>query len=687
MAALPYDGYSWSFTQHAAGLPEETLRGFLESAAQQEGKNGGYAALITASMIDKDLLTPNKRDGTDDAWRDYQQILAELGLIYSTTVNKTLTLTPIAHAFLSGDLKYSQVMGMQALRYQYPNGQKSTVSSRVRNNLTIEKQFNAPDTLIEFQSDIGVLIKPGLFVLQVLLGLIEAGSDNYLDIAECQAYLLPYALNSKWEMAVSDILNQRSTGVECRHINRHARRNLQDWFSFLQRSDIFVKTSTTGLSLSEIAVWNSTMLRKFCDEQQEPINYWQPISYDLNARREWFDWFGKIDPKVKQITSSLLPELNRLEVSDISPITAQISNSGIEQEHEDPSLLIIQPFDPEKIRVNTIPAQVSLVIRRIEEKEIDLAPEFQRRARVWDQGRKSRLIESLLLKIPLPVFYVAADSKDNWSVVDGLQRLTTILDFVKNEFKLEGLEYLTQLNNLNYGSLPRAFQRRIEETSLVVNLIQDGTPEEVMINIFKRINTGGVSLTPQEIRNALNKGPARNFLRDLAKSDAFLLATASSINDDRMEAQECILRFFAFFLHPWQNYLVSNPGLELFLNQTMRLLNSLSENQLKNSGDIFINAMDTAYKIFGSDTFRKRYAENDRRKMVNKALFEAWGVNIALCTQKDLLIQRKEFLRRDFISLMNDPDFDASVSSSTGAPKRVEKRFSAIANLIEQITQ
>jgi hypothetical protein len=113
---------------------------------------------------------------------------------------------------------------------------------------------------------------------------------------------------------------------------------------------------------------------------------------------------------------------------------------GVEAELPDPAPLVIEnPFDPDKIKISTEKKTIDLIVRRIRYGEIDLAPEFQRRARVWTSQRKSQLIESLLLKIPLPVFYVAADHKDEWAVVDGLQRLTTILDFVEGEFDLDGL--------------------------------------------------------------------------------------------------------------------------------------------------------------------------------------------------------------------------------------------------------
>jgi hypothetical protein len=184
--------------------------------------------------------------------------------------------------------------------------------------------------------------------------------------------------------------------------------------------------------------------------------------------------------------------------------------SGVEEEKEEQGLVIERPFDPEKIKVKTKAALVDSIVKRISHGEIDLAPDFQRHARIWNAPRKARLIESLLLRIPLPVFYVAADASENWSVVDGLQRMTTINDFVNGIFPLSELEYLTQFNGFKFDDLPRPMGRRISETELVVHVIEPGTPEEVMFNIFSRINTGGMRLNDQEIRHALHKGPARD---------------------------------------------------------------------------------------------------------------------------------------------------------------------------------
>ena len=356
---------------------------------------------------------------------------------------------------------------------------------------------------------------------------------------------------------------------------------------------------------------------------------------------------------------------------------------GVEEETRDETIDLTHPFDPSKIRVTTEPRTIDSLVRRIRHDEIDLAPEFQRRARLWKLHKKGQLIESILLRIPLPVFYVAATEDDLWSVVDGLQRLTTIHDFLSNGFRLSGLEYLNQLEGMTFSDLPRAMQRRIEETSLVLNIIQPGTPDEVMINIFRRLNTGGLPLAGQEIRNALYKGPVREFLAELAASGEFLRATDNRVSDARMDAQECVLRFCAFFMDDWRAY--DRGDLDAYLSEAMKRVNALSDERREDLSQHFRNAMNVASAIFGADAFRKRYRAGDARKPVSKALFEAWSVNIAVLNheQQALLVGRATEVRQRFMHLMmDDRFFEVSISSSTGTVQRVQKRFESIQSVI-----
>ena len=355
---------------------------------------------------------------------------------------------------------------------------------------------------------------------------------------------------------------------------------------------------------------------------------------------------------------------------------------GLEIEQED-SGEIKRPFDPEKIKVRTIPVLVEQLVSRIEYEEIDLAPDFQRARGIWNDERKSRLIESLLLRIPLPVFYVAADQRDNWSVVDGLQRTSTINEYVTGQFSLNKLEYLTKFDRLFFEDLPRTMQRRIRETQLVVNIIEPGTPEEVMFNIFHRINTGGMTLNGQEIRHALHPGPVRVYLQELAGNEEFLSATDSSIKTHRMADRECVLRFLAFYIEPWERY--SANDLDGYLGITMNKINEMDPCRRDDLQERFKRAMKAAFGIFGRNAFRKQYRPNDRRRPVSKALYEAWSVGLARRSEDEIkgLVTHRESVTDQFRVLMNnDWEFETAISYSTGVPARVKKRFQAIDELI-----
>ena len=368
------------------------------------------------------------------------------------------------------------------------------------------------------------------------------------------------------------------------------------------------------------------------------------------------------------------------------PEEAPDSDDGVEEEREDPQAVIEHPFDPSKIRVHTIQAVVGQLMTRIEHDEIDLAPDFQRMSGIWNAEKKSRLIESLLLRIPIPVFYVAADEEDKWAVVDGVQRLSTIRDYVAGRFPLSRLEYRNEFDGRRHDDLPRAMQRRISETQFIVNVIQSGTPPEVMFNIFRRINTGGTPLKGQEIRHALNPGPVRDYLRQLAESDAFVRATDGSINPKRMDDRACVLRFLAFHMTPWEEY--KGNSLDGYLDEAMKSINKAGHDRQRGLAEDFRKAMRAAADIFGDDAFRKRYVPGGRRLQINMPLFEAWSVQLARCSQEQIhrLVERRAAVRERFMALLNqDQEFEQAISSSTGTPRRIRKRFAAIRDLVQEV--
>jgi uncharacterized protein with ParB-like and HNH nuclease domain len=357
--------------------------------------------------------------------------------------------------------------------------------------------------------------------------------------------------------------------------------------------------------------------------------------------------------------------------------------TGVEREETASDEEIIEPFDTSLIRVETKPSTIDLLLQRIKFNEIDLAPDFQRKAGIWKESAQSRLIESLLIRVPLPAFYMDATNEERWLVVDGLQRLTALKRFcLDKSLSLTGLEFLSQHHKKTYDDLPRNFQRRILETQVTVYLIEQGTPPEVKFNIFKRINTGGLPLSSQEIRHALNHGQVRDYLARLADSVEFKVATNYSIRDERMADRECVLRFLAFTLTPYTQY--KSKDLDSFLNDSMHHLNKMPPDTLKQLEDRFSRSMNAARDIFGKKAFRK--PTKGVHAPINKALFEAWSVNLSRLSDEEieLLKERSGDLYARFAKLMDDWEFNKSVSISTGNVKTIRNRFSGVAEIIKE---
>lgn len=376
------------------------------------------------------------------------------------------------------------------------------------------------------------------------------------------------------------------------------------------------------------------------------------------------------------------------KVLEANPIEKTDDNDKAEVKH---------PYDAAKIDIRSMNISLEQLVKRLKQQRINLYPEYQRLPELWDVKKMSMLIESLLIRIPIPVFYFDG-SNDTWEVVDGLQRLSALKRFMidkdgdlnteKKEIKtlrLAGLEYLKDIEGKTFDELPPFLQSRIEETQLMVYVINPGTPPEIKFNIFKRINTGGLILTAQEIRNALNQGIPSRFVHQLAAMEEFKQATNWNIPTTRMEDGDFVTRFIGFY----DDYSKYEPDLDSYLNKGLAALIIKTEQERTIISDGFKRAMEAMFEIFGNDAFRKRYDINDRRKPINKALFDAFSVNLAKLNlyNLDKLKNRKDRFKNGFIELMNNDDFNRAVTSSTSDRNSVRIRFEKIEELISTTIQ
>lgn len=388
---------------------------------------------------------------------------------------------------------------------------------------------------------------------------------------------------------------------------------------------------------------------------------------------------------------------------DTEDVEKEISNDLVEMD---------VPFDPNKIKIRTSPSTVGNIISDLQDGFIDQNTEFQRLPNLWDDVKKSRFIESMMLKLPIPAFYFNEKEENELEVIDGLQRISTINSFViKQDFMLSNLEFLKECTGLKFSELPSTLQRRIRTFPITTHIIEKGTPIEVKYNVFKRINTGGLELTEQEIRHAINQGTPAELIADLARGDdeiienntfsistrnngkkinsstregrEFVKVTDNRIGTFRMEDRDFVTRFVAFYLIDYLNY---EPNLDTFLNTGMAKIRELDDLGISVLKEDFYNSMKLCYEIFGNDSFRKRFNERDARKPINKALFEVLSVSFAKLTsaKRTALKLRSEKFKKKFIELHRDGSFLKSISQSTAIKIHVIKRFEAIQRIIEE---
>lgn len=229
-----------------------------------------------------------------------------------------------------------------------------------------------------------------------------------------------------------------------------------------------------------------------------------------------------------------------------------------------------------KVDFNTYDLSVKELINMVNEGIIDIAPDYQRQFR-WDEERQSMFVESIFLGIPIPSLFMATDPDGTWELIDGVQRVSSIVNFAGNEeerekiwgipkkpLKLQGLEKLTEFNGKAFSELPLDIQMKFKLASIKVTTLSDKSDLGVRFDLFERLNRGGVILSDQEIRSCVYRGEFNDFLKEMAKDANFnLCIRLPEAKDNDGTREEMVLRFFAYlynykeFVHSVKDFLNS----------------------------------------------------------------------------------------------------------------------------------
>jgi hypothetical protein len=318
------------------------------------------------------------------------------------------------------------------------------------------------------------------------------------------------------------------------------------------------------------------------------------------------------------------------------------------------------------------------ILRRIEKGSFVMDPEFQRDF-IWPEDKQSKLIESVLMRIPLPVFYLAEDKQGRMVVVDGLQRLSTFQRFVNNELRLK-LPEQAELKNKRFRDISPKLQNRIEDCNLILYIIDAKVPERARLDIFERVNSG-VPLTRQQMRNSLYTGPATRFLKSEAATELFLKATGESLKIATMRDREFVNRFCSFHLLPLEEY---KGGMDDFLAQGLKKMNTLTQDDLQKLSVQFQTSLDNNFKVFGMHAFRKHTKAQQSRSVINASLWDVMTTGLSRYAEH-IVEARSEALMEGFYSIMADDNFIKAITYSTNDVKKVKERFYLAKQMFQEV--
>lgn len=340
-------------------------------------------------------------------------------------------------------------------------------------------------------------------------------------------------------------------------------------------------------------------------------------------------------------------------------------------------------------------AEIDSLYNKFNKGKLIVQPDFQREY-VWDGKRASRLIESAILRIPIPIIYISEEPDNKEYVIDGQQRLTSFFSFLSGkfpdgkEFKLSGLQVFTELNGKSYKDLSDTYQDMISYFKLRTVTVKRESDENLKFEIFERLNTGAVPLNDQELRNCIYRGPYNDLIHELSRDPDFIYILGLAQPDKRRKDVELVLRFCAFHNATYLNY---KPPMKSFLNKEASTRRNIYLEDAKDIRVAFKNACQITRSMFGTHAFKRFHKGTDvdkngywEQKKFNASIFDVIMYSFAR-EDKNLIFGKMDAIREAFIYLMTDnQEFIESIELSTSSIQAITKRFDLWRTTLSAIT-
>jgi len=388
-----------------------------------------------------------------------------------------------------------------------------------------------------------------------------------------------------------------------------------------------------------------------------------------------------------------MQEINQEEIKN--KIEAEIEEEIYEEEVEQDNEFIEIEWNNRNIIWQPKDFSIREFLSMKSDKELDLQPEYQRNF-VMSQKQSSRLIESILMNVPLPVIYLNEEKDWTYSVIDWQQRLTSFLTFIEEKifwtnkpFKLIWLNILKELNWKTFSQLEKEEQNKIKTTTLHTIIIKKESNEDIKFEIFERLNTWSIKLNEDEIRNTVYRWRYMDLLSELEDSEIFHKLVRKDNYKNRMIYRWMILRFFALYEKSYLNY---KPSIKQFSNKHLREFRNLSDEKIKEYKEIFKNTTELVYSVFWENAFR-RYIPWDNENInwywaltrINMAIYDIQMCCFAKYT-KNQIIQKADIIREEFIKLMcNNQKFIDCILNQTSNKEQLKTRFKIWFEKLEEI--